>query len=218
MEPRESNGGNRMLERVAALLDVVEAAPSSASELARRTGLSVSTAHRLALAMVEHDLLRRTDSGDFELGSRFRRTALEKAAISTVRELRDRTGESVQLWVRRGDDRVCVLSMDSPHELRVALPVGSRLALPDGSAGRVLAGGKTLQRELSGTGWLESVGRRTEGLGSVSAPVYEDDTVIAALCLALPLSRVHLSPGRDYGDEVVAASRQIGVDLAHLMI
>lgn len=217
MEPREGNGGNRMLERVAALLDVVEAAPSSASELARRSGLSVSTAHRLALAMVEHDLLRRTEAGDFELGARFRRTALEKAAIPTLRELRDRTGESVQLWARRGGDRVCILSMESPHELRVALPPGSRLPLPDGSAGRLLAGGNDLEGELSNTGWLESVGRRTEGLGSVSAPVYEDGTVVAALCLALPLSRVHLSPGRDYGAQVVAASRQIGVDLEHLL-
>jgi DNA-binding IclR family transcriptional regulator len=77
---------NRMLERVAMVLDAVDGSSASASELARRTGLSVSTVHRLALSMVEYGFLRRIDDGDFKLGHRFVRTALESIAAPVLTE------------------------------------------------------------------------------------------------------------------------------------
>lgn len=90
----------------------------SASELSRRTGLSLSTAHRLALQLAEYGFLRRTDNGAFCIGDRFVRSKLENAGLPVLQELRDRTGETVQLWVRRGDERVCLVNVDSRHELR----------------------------------------------------------------------------------------------------
>jgi DNA-binding IclR family transcriptional regulator len=36
---------------------------------------------------------------------------------------------------------------------------------------------------------------------------------IAAVCLAMPLARVQVSPGADFGDAVVAAARRISGDL-----
>jgi DNA-binding IclR family transcriptional regulator len=98
----------------------------SASELACRTGLSVSTAHRLALSMVEYALLRQTEEGNFRLSPRFVRTATETAVAPVVEQLRDTTEETAQSWVRRGQERVCTLSVHSHQELRVALPRGAR--------------------------------------------------------------------------------------------
>ena len=54
--------------------------------------------------------------------------------------LRDRTGESVQLYVREGDARRCVVSLPSPHALRWTVAQGALLPLGVGSAGRVLLG------------------------------------------------------------------------------
>ncbi|MEV7136272.1 helix-turn-helix domain-containing protein [Arthrobacter sp. NPDC093128] len=209
MPSPDTNGTNRTLERTAAILDAVARSASSASELSRRTGLSLSTAHRLALQMAEYGFLRRTESGNFRLGDRFVRSALENAGLPALRELRDRTGETAQLWVRRGDERICLLSADSRHELRAILPPGSRLPLPQGSSGRLLAAEEEAMAELASTGWIESVGVRTPGLGSVSAPVTTDEGIIAAVCLAMPLARVAESPGRDFGKGVVEAARRI---------
>ncbi|HEY3573256.1 MAG TPA: helix-turn-helix domain-containing protein [Arthrobacter sp.] len=209
MPPTEQNGSNRTLERAAAILDAVGRSAVSGSELSRRTGLSLSTAHRLALQMADYGFLRRTEDGTFRLGQRFVRSALENAALPVLHELRDSTGETVQLWVRRGDERVCLLSVDSRHELRATLPPGSRLPLPAGSSGRLLAADDEVLAELASAGWIESVGSRTPGLGSISAPVQTGEGIIAAVCLAMPLARVTGSPGQDHGAVVVRAARRI---------
>lgn len=213
MPSSESPSNNRTLERVAAILDTVDRAAVSASELSRRTGLSVSTAHRLALSMVEYGFLRRTESGDFRLGQRFVRTAMEAAAAPVLDQLRTTTGETAQLWVRRADERVCTLSLDSTQELRATLPPGSRLPLPAGSSGRLLAEEPGALEELAGHGWVESVGLRTPGLGSVSAPVLLHEKIVAAVCLAMPLARVRVSPGADFGATVAEAARHVGEEL-----
>ncbi len=213
----DSAATNRTLARVASLLDAAESGPVSAAELARRSELSVSTAHRLAMAMVDYGFFRRDDSGLFKLGQRFVRTALEKAAAPTIAALRDRTGETVQLWVRRGKERVCALSADGARELRVTLPVGARLVLPEGSSGRLLSRDPAAMEDIRQHGWVESVGVRTVGVGSVSAPVYDGDEMAAAVCLVLPLTRVQDSPGRDLGGAVSETARQISLDLRHLL-
>ncbi|GAA3326399.1 IclR family transcriptional regulator [Paeniglutamicibacter sulfureus] len=204
---------NRMLERVAMVLDAVDGSSASASELARRTGLSVSTVHRLALSMVEYGFLRRIDDGDFKLGHRFVRTALESIAAPVLTELRNATGETAQLWIRRGERRICRVTMDSQHELKATLPAGSVLELPNGSSGRLLSRDPEALDSVEQHGWVESVGRRTPGLGSVSAPVMLRDQMIATLCLAMPLIRVETSPGLDFGEKVVRAARLIGTEL-----
>ena len=209
MPPTDTNGSNRTLERAAAILDAVGRSAVSASELSRRTGLSPSTAHRLALQLADYGFLRRTDNGAFRLGDRFVRSALENAGVPVLTDLRDRTGETAQLWVRRGDERVCLLSVDSRHELRATLPPGSRLPLPFGSSGRLLAAEEDALAELASMGWIESVGARTPGLGSISAPVRTNDGIIAAVCLAMPLARVSESPGKDHGDVVIRAAQRI---------
>ena len=96
---------------------------------------------------------------------------LENAALPILTELRDRTGETSQLWVRRGGDRLCLASVDSMQQLRATLPPGTRQPLPAGSAGRLLAEEDEALASVRERGWVESVGVRTPGLGSVSTPV-----------------------------------------------
>lgn len=213
MPSPEPHGSNRTLERVVAILDAVEHSAVSATELARRTELSVSTAHRLALSMVEYGFLHRTRDGTFRLGRRFLQSALEKIAAPALRDLRETTGETAQLWVRRGDERVCVLSEQGGQELRVTLPPGARLPLPAGSSGRILAEEPQALEEIGTRGWVESVGQRTPGLGSVSAPITAQASTVAVVCLAMPLARVRRTPGAEFGDAVAATARRISQDL-----
>lgn len=207
------SSGNRMLSRVAALLDAVDGSPASAVELARRSGLSVSTAHRLALSMTEYGFLARNERGEFHPGARFTRSALESAALPVLTQLRDSTGETAQLWLRRGYARVCTVSVDSLAELRVTLPQGARLQLPAGSSGRLLAGEPEALQDIELQGWTQSIASRTPGLGSVSAPVQQHGRVVAAICLAMPLVRVTKTPGDDFGAAVAAAAQRISADL-----
>lgn len=163
--------------------------------------------------MTEYGFLRRNESGEFRLGQRFMQTALEKVALPVLTELCSITGETTQLWIRRGGTRVCILGVDSHHELRVISAAGTRLDLPAGSSGQLLAGEPDVLEELKHHDWVESVGLRTQGLGSVSAPVYLRGRIIAAVCVAMPLARVTVSPGADFGAAAADAARRISEDL-----
>lgn len=200
--------GVGVLDRAVAILDCVESRPMGASELARELGLTVSTAHRLASALVAHNLLRRDGAGAFHLGARFATGELAGTARPVLAELQAATRESVQLWVRRADQRLCLVAVDSTEELRAGLPEGSLIPLPAGSAAVVLLGG------AGERGWAESCAARAPGVGSVSAPVRLHGQTVAAVCLSGPLHRLDPSPGSLFGARVVEAARAVEAALA----
>lgn len=206
-----------VLDKAVAVLDAVAAQPCSLGDLVAGTGLPRATAHRLAVALEAHGLLRRDRSGRFALGPHL--LALGGAAAEAfpladlarpaLEALRDETGESVQLYVREGDRRRCIASLDSPNELRTIVAVGSVLPLERGSAGRVLADPATVGRR----GWVESVEEREAGVASVSAPVRSPDgAVLAAVSVSGPVGRTSRQPGRRYGTAVLAAAAAIERD------
>ena len=198
-----------MLARAAAILDVIEARPLGASELARELGLSLSTTYRLASEMVKYGLLRRDDDGRFFLGHRFTAHVLADLSRPVLRELVSRTGESAQLWTRRGEYRLCSASVESGHELRVILPEGTLLPLPAGSAGHVLSGDWERDPNAVRRGWWVSSSERTPGSASVSAPVRLHGEIAAAICVAGPVERIGTSPGDRIGPAVVAAAQRL---------
>lgn len=203
--------GVGVLDRTVAILDAVERAPMGASELARHLGLAVPTAHRLVAAMVTHGLLRRDSAGRHHIGWRFASSATVAAAGPVMESLCQGTGESAQVWVRRGEHRLCLVSVESEAELRASLPVGSVLPLSSGgSAARVLAGPDPLDPDHPDRRWFESISQRTPGLCSVSAGVRMHGEIVAAVGVVAPMSRVQPEgPGHQFGEAVVAAAERI---------
>jgi DNA-binding IclR family transcriptional regulator len=207
-----SVSGVGVLDKAMAVLAAVEAAPCSLAELVAGTGLSRATAHRLARALEVHGLLRRRGDGRFVVGPRLDAVSLPELARPALERLSHTTGESVQLYVRRGDRRLCVAALESPNELRTIVPVGARLPLDRGSAGKVL--GDDAAAAL-GRGWAESVGEREPGVASVSAPVVDPEgRVRAAVSVSGPIERTTRAPGRRYAEAVMAAAREIEAALS----
>ncbi|WP_142064609.1 IclR family transcriptional regulator [Pseudonocardia kunmingensis] len=198
--------GVGVLDRVVAVLDAVEIRRMTASELARHLGLSTPTAHRLVGSMMAHGLLSRDEDGRLRLGARFSLPYLEQVATPVLSALQQRTGETAQIWVLRGEHRLCAASVDSPAELRASVPVGTLLPLTaGGSAARILT------EPTTAPGWVESISHRTPGLCSVSAPVRRPSgETVAAVCVSAPILRVgEDGPGARYGDDVVDAAAQL---------
>ena len=203
--------GVGVLDKAMYLLDVVEySQPVTFPDLVTKTGFPKTTAHRLVLALETHGFLRRINGGRLVTGSRFATGILPQIAEPILRRLPTETTESTQVYVRRGNLRLCVVSVESPEELRTTVPVGSLLVMERGSAGRLLNGDK----EALDRGWAESVGERVPGIASVSAPIYDAAFVVAALSLSGPIERLGTSPGARYADKVVAAAKQIQRALA----
>ena len=207
----DSVSGVGVLDKAFAVVDALEREPLSLAGLVAATGLSRPTAYRLAVALEAHGMVRRDEEGRFSLGPRLRGPSLAALARPAMERLRDETGESVQLYVRRGDRRHCVASLESPHGLRTIVAVGASLPLDVGSAGKVLRGDVEVLRR----GWAQSVEEREPGVASVSAPVHDArGEVVAAVSVSGPIGRTTRSPGRRYAMAVVAAAGAVESALA----
>jgi DNA-binding IclR family transcriptional regulator len=203
-----SVSGIGVLDKAVALLDVLEQEPLSLQGLTEATGMPRATVHRLASALEVHGFVERDDAGRFALGARVAARSIAGVARPALERLRDQTGESTQLYVRRGEGRVCVASLESPHGLRTIVPVGAVLPMDVGSAAKVLSGSTGRRR------WAESVEERERGVASVSAPVRSAaGAIVAAVSVSGPIERTTRSPGRRYAAAVCAAADEISQSL-----
>ena len=208
--------GVGVLDKATGVLRAVADRPCSLQGLQAATGLPRATAHRLAVALEAHGLLRRDDEGRFDLGPELAalgRVASERFPLAglagpVLEALRDDTGESVQLFVREGAHRRCVVSLQSPHALRWIVPEGVLFPLDLGSAGRVLTSAR--ESDL----WVQSVEEREAGVASVSAAVVgAGGSVVAAVSVSGPIERLTRDPGARFGRRVAIAA----ADIARLM-
>ncbi|MGH9106305.1 MAG: IclR family transcriptional regulator [Acidimicrobiales bacterium] len=212
---RESVVGTGSLGKAVAVLDHLAAVgPTNLSGLVSALGLPRATAYRLASALVRCGMVDKEPQGPYRLGARLvelgrlagqRRPSLARAAAPALERLRERTGESVQLFVAEGGRRVCIVALESPHSLRTIVPVGAALPMDKGSAGRALRG----DAEAVVQGWAQSVEEREVGVASVSAPVYLDGSVVAAVSVSGPVERTTRSPGARYSALVVEAALEV---------
>jgi DNA-binding IclR family transcriptional regulator len=218
--------GVGVLDRCVALLDLLADGPRSLRSLTDASGLPRPTAHRLLVALEAHRLVARDPSGSFRLGPRLTELAavagpeLDLASLAgpALDRLHHATGESVQLYVRSGEHRLCIAARDAGTGLRDSVPVGALLPLDVGSGGKVLlawspdGGHRVPTAELAtirGRGWAASVAEREPGVASVSAPVLRDEVLLAALCVSGPVSRLGQAPGRKLSPLVVAAAAEL---------
>jgi IclR family transcriptional regulator, acetate operon repressor len=116
------------------------------TEIAHRTGLSVSTAHRLTRALCAGGLLvqdPRTERYQLGpilvvLGRRAEDRLGYARALPSLESLADKTGESVNLGIRSGSEVLVVLDVASPQPLRFAQAPGSRVAIHASAMGKCL--------------------------------------------------------------------------------
>jgi DNA-binding IclR family transcriptional regulator len=116
------------------------------SELARRAGLSLPTAHRRVAELVEWGALERGEDGRYRIGLRLwevgalapRGLGLRERALPFLEDLYDVTHENVQLAIRDGLELVFIERIAGRHAVPVLTRVGGRFALPATGVGRVL--------------------------------------------------------------------------------
>ncbi len=211
-------GAVGVIDKVVAILAALEEGPVGLSDIARRTGVAKPTVHRLCTALEHHGLVAR--EGELRtLGARVDELAhavpslryrLIHVSENALHELRDESGESVQLYVREGNVRRCVAGLESLHGLRTIVEVGATLPLAVGSAGAIL---REDARALE-HGWAESVEERERGVASVSAGVLDaSGAVIAAVSVSGPIERTTRAPARLYATAVQRAAHKIEREL-----
>lgn len=118
----------------------------SLSELARRAGLPLSTAHRLVHDLATWGALERDPDGRYRIGLRLwevaalapRGLALRELALPYLEDLSQVTQENVQLAVREGQEIVFVERIAGRRAVPVLTRVGGRFPMPPTGVGLVL--------------------------------------------------------------------------------
>ena len=146
----EARHGVQSIDRAAAILRCFDArhAELGTTEIARMTGLSTSTAHRLLAAMAANRLVRQTSARRYGLGPLLVQLARSGALPTTLRDtalpfmvaLRDEVDETVGLHeLMSTGERVVVDQVESRQELRRHYTdVGVPIALPHGAPGKAI--------------------------------------------------------------------------------
>jgi len=220
--------GVQTLDRAVGILEALaRTGPCTLADLVRETGLPRPTTYRLAVALEEHALVVRDRGGRFRLGGRLvgwgaaagAGLALVEPARAVLERLSTETGESAQLYVREGDQLVCVATHERPTGLKDTVALGALLPLTKGSGGRVLLAWADdrdrfdvdagVLATVRAAGWAATVGEREPGVASVSAPVRVGGAVVAAIGVSGPAERLGPDPGSRFADAVVAAATDL---------
>ena len=220
-----------VLDKAVSILRAVADEPATLAELVTRTGLPRATAHRLAIALEGHRLVRRTPDGSWAPGPALAElgrsgTDLADLAGRHLATLRDISGESAQFYVRDGATRVCLAAAERTSGLRDTVPVGARLPMTAGSAAHALLAfaspdevtpllpsasftARTLI-DVRRRGWAHSIAEREPGVASLSAPVRDPGGgVLGAVSISGPIERLGRRPAPTVVNAVLDAAAAI---------
>lgn len=221
--------------------------------LATRLRLAKSTVHRLAATLTGAGFLEQnSETGKYRLGVALfelgalvrRRMDVANEARPKLRELLEKTGETVQLGIVDHDSVLYVYEMESRHAIRMAAAVGGRAPLHCTAVGKVLLAyqPEDFVKEVLGNGlraytpktvtkretilaMLQEVASREyaiddeesePGLRAIAAPVRNHTgNVIAALGVAAPLQRMTKKVMQDCVPDVIATAAAVSARLGY---
>lgn len=145
-----TRAGVQSIDRAVAILRCFDARRPDLgiTEIARMTGLSTSTTHRLLAAMQSNSLVRQTPGRRYGLGPLLVQlarsgavpTTLRDAALPLMRALRDEIDETVAVHeLLPTDERAVIDQVESHQSLRrTYTDIGVPLALPHGAPGKAM--------------------------------------------------------------------------------
>jgi len=138
--------GSQTLLRGLDLVDAVAEGPLVLAELALRLGLSRSTTHRLANALVERRYLLWTPRSGYRLGPKLldlgsraqRQVDLVQVARPYVEALAQRSGDTVHLGILSGDRALYLDKIAGGRRIEISSRVGERQPLTTTGLGKAL--------------------------------------------------------------------------------
>lgn len=119
--------------------------PQRLSDLARTCGMSLPTTLRILRVLQDFGMVSQTDKS-YRIGpavlpaarSYIENDPLVVAARPILQQVASRTGLTASLYTRLGFERILVARVDGESPLRYDLPLGKRLPLTVGAAGKIL--------------------------------------------------------------------------------
>jgi DNA-binding IclR family transcriptional regulator len=232
----------RALEILALLGD--ERPAITVRDVMEHTGLARTTAARLMQTLVRHGLLWPIDTDPrigFVAGPSLLRWAhlarrsweMPPETRQAMRDLAERHGETVNLFVARGTHRVCVAQEEGFQALRHVVHVGDEQPLWAGASSKVLlrnASDATLDRVAAASPFGEGHARRLRewadeaavrgyavshsehdiGLSAVAVPIFDNNSrAVASLSLSGPTHRFSGNRIAEFAADLARVAKRI---------
>ncbi len=250
----DESTGSRSVRRALDILELMlrRGEPLTVAQMVTDLSIPKSTAYELVRTLSEGDYLAPSGHGGglflgrklLELGMAYRgHVDLLKDGARIAEELRDETGETVQLSVLDKDLMMVLLKEEGVHPLRIISQVGSRVPVNWAAAGRLLVSDmddKALAALLSSTslpsptgralldvekliaqirrfrkqGYAVELNEANEHAGCVAAPVIDGSgRCIAALSVVAPEQRLTRSNRDSLIEQVKSAAEKLSLRL-----
>ena len=225
---RADPGGVAAVNRALSVLQAFENSVDgmTLTDLMNATGLYHSTILRLCESLEHFNYLQRLTDGRYMLGptpfylgmlyqASFR---LQDYALPVLRELCKATLETAAIYVREGDDRICLHRVELPRSVRMNVREGDRVELEKGAAGKVLLAfsGSPVEAldEVRAAHYAVSLAERDSDSAGIACPVFGvGQRLVCALSLGVPLYRFNKAKMADVLPLVMDAGRRLTDDL-----
>lgn len=242
----EEKTPTRSIERAFDILECFfkEKQDLSLMEISVLVDLSPSTVHRLIATLEKRNyLVRDSESKKYHLGSMVAKLSsvvsgkmgldFKMIVRKYMIEVHSLYNESTSLYVMDGDKRLCIDRLDSTHELRRVMTIGSTLPLGLGAAGRVLIAyltqdevddlyldidiNSTVYQNIRKKGYCVSEGERELGVFAAAAPIFNfTGKIIASLSVSGPSVRLENDKLNQIGlvlkERGLKISKELGYD------
>lgn len=118
----------------------------TASEVAKRSRLPVSTVHRFLMNLETSGFLNCSEDGIYHLGvvcfglghAALAQLDIRRLSLPYLRDLNQTTRETIHLTVRHGASAVYVEKLDSPEPVRIYSRIGASVPLYSSAVGKVM--------------------------------------------------------------------------------
>jgi DNA-binding IclR family transcriptional regulator len=248
---KEEQGGSRSVRRALEILEFLlqQGEPATVGAIIAAVRIPKSTAYELVRTLTEAGYLEPSGRGAelflgrklFELGMAYRsQIDLLRDGSQIVEELRDATGETVQLSVLENDMMLVLLKEEGSRSIRIISRVGSRVPVNWAAAGRLLVSDldnatlsallkrsvrqsptgrsitsvpKLIQqiRKFRKQGFATELNETNEHAGCVAAPVIDSSgRCVAAISVVAPEHRL----GKQNREILIAKVREAAANLS----
>jgi DNA-binding IclR family transcriptional regulator len=187
------------------------------SELAKETGLAVSTTSRLIGTLVGAGYLRKTPASTYVFGPRMLKIALACLRGSSLFELagprlqalRDQTGETANLAVRNGPDTAIYIRLEeSPKPIRHNTWLGQPVPLCGTAIGAAILG------DLDARGYAVKMGSLEPDVAAIAAPVRDSQgEIVGGISITMPLYRATEALAARIGEMICAEAQRLSLEL-----
>jgi len=196
--------GTQAIDRALEVLSSFITTPEQGiTDLAKSTGLSPSTVHRMLQALVGAGFVEQDRASEryrlgptaVVLGHSARESLGLERALPILERLGGETGESVNLGVRDGFEVVVVLRVESVQPLRLEQPPGSRIAIHVSSMGKSMLAfgddsldGLEMQRFTESTlATKKALRRELKNIREYGYSIDREESIPGVTCLGAPI-------------------------------